>query len=199
MLSTAPVWMSKCSPRYFMLIAEHSMCHPGRPAPERRRPRRLARLRRLPEHEVLDVLLLVLVVGDALAAARLRQVDLRELPVVRERRDPELDRAVGLVRVPALARASRSSRSSRGCARSRAGTRSARSTPSVAMSPEERLDVLLRELVERQAGLRRAADRLVVHVGQVHDLRDAQPVASRWRRRTSSKRNVRRLPMWTTL
>ncbi|GBC86265.1 hypothetical protein HRbin12_00251 [bacterium HR12] len=31
--STPPVWMSKRSPRYFMDIAEHSMCHPGNPSP----------------------------------------------------------------------------------------------------------------------------------------------------------------------
>ena len=31
--SCPPPWMSKCSPRYFMLIAEHSMCQPGRPGP----------------------------------------------------------------------------------------------------------------------------------------------------------------------
>ena len=33
MLSTPPVWMSKVSPRSFIDIAEHSMCHPGRPGP----------------------------------------------------------------------------------------------------------------------------------------------------------------------
>ena len=26
--------MSKCRPRYFMLMAEHSMCQPGRPGPQ---------------------------------------------------------------------------------------------------------------------------------------------------------------------
>ena len=26
--------MSKCWPRYFMLMAEHSMCQPGRPGPQ---------------------------------------------------------------------------------------------------------------------------------------------------------------------
>ena len=33
MRSTPPQWMSKVSPRYFMLMAEHSMCQPGRPMP----------------------------------------------------------------------------------------------------------------------------------------------------------------------
>ena len=58
-----------------MLIAEHSMCQPGRPSPHGESHVGSPGLRRLPEDEVLDVLLLVLVVGDAVAAARLRQVD----------------------------------------------------------------------------------------------------------------------------
>ena len=33
MRSCPPPWMSKVSPRYFMLMAEHSMCQPGRPGP----------------------------------------------------------------------------------------------------------------------------------------------------------------------
>ena len=32
--STPPQWISKVSPRYFMLMAEHSMCQPGRPMPQ---------------------------------------------------------------------------------------------------------------------------------------------------------------------
>ena len=32
--SRPPPWMSKWRPRYFMLIAEHSMCQPGRPGPQ---------------------------------------------------------------------------------------------------------------------------------------------------------------------
>ena len=28
-LSMPPQWMSRCSPRYFMEIQEHSMCQPG--------------------------------------------------------------------------------------------------------------------------------------------------------------------------
>src|SRR5689334_6893935 len=63
------------------------------PLPPSRRPGRLARLRRLPEREVADVLLFVLVFGDTLPSLRLRQIDLRELPVIRKRRDLEPDRA----------------------------------------------------------------------------------------------------------
>ena len=33
--STPPVWMSNDSPRWAMLMAEHSMCQPGRPSPIR--------------------------------------------------------------------------------------------------------------------------------------------------------------------
>ena len=31
--SLPPAWMSSCSPRCFIAIAEHSMCQPGRPGP----------------------------------------------------------------------------------------------------------------------------------------------------------------------
>src|SRR5512139_1105329 len=34
MRSLPPPWMSKDSPRYFWLITEHSICHPGRPFPQ---------------------------------------------------------------------------------------------------------------------------------------------------------------------
>ena len=36
--SVPPVWMSKRSPRYFIDIAEHSTCQPGKPSPHGRRP-----------------------------------------------------------------------------------------------------------------------------------------------------------------
>src|SRR2546423_13674756 len=32
--SIPPPWMSKVSPRSFIDMAEHSMCHPGRPLPQ---------------------------------------------------------------------------------------------------------------------------------------------------------------------
>jgi len=32
--SIPPQWMSSCSPRNCMLMAEHSMCHPGKPTPQ---------------------------------------------------------------------------------------------------------------------------------------------------------------------
>ena len=44
--SSPPPWMSNCAPRYFVAIAEHSRCQPGRPRPHGRRPGRLAGLGR---------------------------------------------------------------------------------------------------------------------------------------------------------
>ena len=49
-----------------MLMAEHSMCQPGRPGPDGRVPARLAGLGALPEGEVADVVLAVLVGLDPL-------------------------------------------------------------------------------------------------------------------------------------
>ena len=77
-----------------MLIAEHSMCQPGRPGPERRVPRRLAGLRALPQREVADVGLAVLVGLDALPDPELVGVETGQAPVRRPRVDPEEDRAV---------------------------------------------------------------------------------------------------------
>ena len=77
-----------------MLIAEHSMCQPGRPGADRRVPRRLAGLRALPEREVADVVLAVFVGLDPLADPQLLGIEAGQPPVRRPRRDPEEDRAV---------------------------------------------------------------------------------------------------------
>ena len=77
-----------------MLMAEHSMCQPGRPAPMRRVPAGLAGLGRLPEREVADVVLLVLVGLDALADPLLRWVEPGQPAVGGPRGDAEEDRAV---------------------------------------------------------------------------------------------------------
>ena len=63
-----------------MLIAEHSMCQPGRPSPIGVVPRRLARLGALPEGEVADVVLAVVVGRDPLARPGLLGVELRQRP-----------------------------------------------------------------------------------------------------------------------
>ena len=80
-------------PRCFMLIAEHSMCQPGPALADARRPGRLAWLRALPEREVADVVLVVLVGLDPLADPELRRVEPGQLAVGRPRGDPEEDRA----------------------------------------------------------------------------------------------------------
>ena len=67
---------------------------------ERRLPRGLARLRRLPQDEVADVVLRVLIGLDALPNPELIRVEPRQPAVGGQGRDPEEDRAVvGPVRV----------------------------------------------------------------------------------------------------
>ena len=103
MRSTPPVWMSNDGPRWVMLIAEHSMCQPGRPGPIGGLPRRLARLGALPQREVADVVLAVLVGLDPLPHPQSVGVEARQPTVRRPRRDPEEDRpVVGPVGVAAL-------------------------------------------------------------------------------------------------
>ena len=77
-----------------MLIAEHSMCQPGRPGPIGRLPRRLAGLGSLPQREVADVVLAVLVGLDPLPDPQALGIEAGQPPVRRPRRDPEEDRAV---------------------------------------------------------------------------------------------------------
>ncbi len=101
--STPPVWMSNDGPRWAMLIAEHSMCQPGRPVADRRLPRRLAGLRALPQREVADVVLGVLVGLDPLAHPELRR-----------------DRAGRAARTPATTRSGRRSSRRRSGRRGRA-------------------------------------------------------------------------------
>jgi len=144
---------------------------PRTPLSPRRRPRRLARLRRLPQREVLDVLLLVLVVGDAIPAPGLLEIDPGELSVVRERGDAEVHRALRLVRVAALLQPSdEGDHLGDVVRRPRVVLRGLDSQP--ADVAEERLRMLRGEVPERETRLLRSADRLVVHVGQVHDLGD---------------------------
>src|SRR6185436_9901819 len=65
-------------------------------------PHRLARLARLPQHEIAGVVLLVLVTVDARAALDPRVIEPRETAVLGKRRDLEVDRSVALIRVPPL-------------------------------------------------------------------------------------------------
>ena len=91
-----------------MLIAEHSMCQPGRPGPIAVSHDGSPGFGALPEGEVADVVLAVLVGLDALADAELLRVEPREPAVGGPARDPEEDRAVvgpvGVARARAASR-----------------------------------------------------------------------------------------------
>ena len=67
MRSTPPVWMSNDWPRAAMLMAEHSMCQPGRPGPMAVSQDGSPGFGALPQREVADVVLAVLVGLDPLA------------------------------------------------------------------------------------------------------------------------------------
>ena len=101
--SMPPVWMSNDGPRWAMLIAEHSMCQPGRPSPIAVDHDGSPGFGALPQGEVADVVLGVLVGLDAFADPELLGVELGQPAVRRPRGDPEEDRAVvGPVGVAAL-------------------------------------------------------------------------------------------------
>ncbi len=134
----------------------------------------------LPEREVLDVLLVVLVRRHAPARAclQVREVEVAELPVRRERRDLEVDRPVrrlvgGALREELLDELDH--------LLDRVRVRRARHDGR-ALDPQrvevlqEQVEVERRELVERLLLLLRALDRLVVHVGDVHDVAHGQPL-----------------------
>ena len=132
-------------------------------------PRRARRPGALPEHEVADVVLRVLVGRDALADAHLVRVEPGQPPVGRPARDPEEDRAVvGPVGVAARRGGARRARPSRGCARSPGAGRPAGVIRSVARVVEEAGDPAFGEVVDPDPLGGRAADDLVVDVGQVH-------------------------------
>ena len=78
-------------------------------------PRRLPGLRCLPQHEIPSIVFRVVVAVDAAAGARLDAlaIQVRELPVRREGRDPEVDGAIADVGVSARRRAPRPDRTSR--------------------------------------------------------------------------------------
>ena len=193
-LSTAPVWMSSVSPRYFIDIAEHSRCQPGPPLAELRLPERrlgLPFLRHLPDGEVADVLLLVLVVGDARAPlhrARGRPGRASRTRGTRRSGTRSSRRSRRCARAPP---ASSRSRPSRGRGRSRAGRRRPGTTFSVFRSSKNVAMCRSGELPEREPLGHRAADRLVVDVRQVHHLRHA-------RTRGSGRRGTSRPPRRTS-
>ena len=152
-----------------MLIAEHSMCQPGRPAPDRGLPRRLARLGRLPQREVADVVLAVLVGLDPLPHPEALGIEPRQAPVRRPRRDPVEDRAVvGPVGVAPLEER-RDQRDDLVDVAGRPRQHVRRRHPERLGVGQERGEVALGERLDRLAGRGRPADDLVVDVGDVHD------------------------------
>ena len=96
-------------------------------------------------------------------------------PVRRPRRDPEEDRAVvGAVGVAARRAASGRASTICGMCSVARGSASGRVIPSASASARNRLGVAVGELAGRDALGRRAADDLVVDVGEVHDPGHAQ-------------------------
>ena len=171
------------------------MCQPGRPGPIVGLPRRLARLGRLPEREIADVVLAVLVGLHPLPDPETLGIEAGQAPVRRPRRDPEEDRAVvGPVRVPSLEeqRDQRDDLVDVAC-RPRQDVR--RRHPQRVGIGQERGQVALGERLDRLAGRGRAADDLVVDVGDVHDpaspARHASGGSARAGRRTGTSGSCR--------
>ena len=154
-----------------MLIAEHSMCQPGRPAPIAVSHDGSPGFRCLPEREVTDVVLAVLVGLDPLPDPETLGIEACQAPVRRPRRDPEEDRAVlGPVGVAALEER-RDERDDLIDVTGRPRQHVRRRHPQGLGIGQERREVALGERLDRLAGGGRPADDLVVDVGDVHDPR----------------------------
>ena len=145
------------------------MCQPGRPGRSPDSQDGSPGLRRLPQHEVARVFLLVLVGVDPRAALDAGVIEARQLAVLRERRDLEVDRPVAAVGVAvALERLDHVGHRRDvlvvGGARLLLDRLEAERRGVLA----ERGDELVRVLAQRHAGLLRLEDGAVVHVGVVH-------------------------------
>ena len=135
---------------------------PAGPSPIAVVPRRLARLGALPEREVADVVLGVLVGLDPLADPELGRVEPGEPAVGRPRRDPEEDRAVvGPVGVALVEQRLRRGRRSRRCARSPAAGRRAASSAGSRASARKRSRPAVGQLA-RSARPSAAAPRMIL-------------------------------------
>ena len=147
------------------------MCQPGRPSPSVGRPGGLVRLGPLPEGEVADVVLAVLVGLDPLPHPELVRVEAGETAVRRPRVDPEEDRAVvGPIGV-ALRLEGRDEADDVVDVARRSRQHVRRRHPEGVGVGQEPGDPAVGELLDGLAGGARAADDLVVDVGQVHDPR----------------------------
>ena len=129
----------------------------------------------LPEREVADVVLVVLVGGDAFAAAHLFEVDARELAVVGEGRDVEVDGLVDDVGASVLDE-SRDEGDHLVDVPGRSWVDISRSNAERFEIFEETADDGLGELVERDALFEGSGNGLVVDVGQVGDEGDVVPL-----------------------
>ena len=148
------------------------------PTPPRRVPAdgTVALLPRLPERKVAHVLLVVLVRRAARTRSLVVEVDVRELAVAGELRDGEVDAAVvALVRDPLLDKLL-DERDHLGDVVGGGRIDFRRLYVELLQVGEERVLVGLRVVGERHAGGVRAADRLVVHVSEVHHLPDLHAV-----------------------
>ena len=165
--------MSIWSPSSAVAIALHSMCQPGRPRPHGLSQRDLAIffVPRFPKREIADVFLVVFVVLHPAGRLQLRQIEVRQLSVIRKFIDAKINRfVIRLISEPA--------RNERGDHRNHLvdvtligrGRKIIRAfDPQRFAVFEKRFLELRGEFQERNTGFARAADRFVVHVGDVHD------------------------------
>ena len=174
MLSTAPVWMSKC-------VAEVLHAHrraldvPARAAPGPRAKARTARPACAAFQRTKSLTSSFSYSSSATRSPRracARSIP-ESLPYAGKGRDPEVDRALRLVGVAALQELRRDLLHL-GDVVGRPRVALGALEPEPVDVAEEELGVLRGEVAQRQPRLVRAADRLVVDVGEVHDLRDPQ-------------------------
>ena len=101
--SMPPVWMSKLAPRYLMLMAEHSICQPGRPGADLGVPARLARRGPFQSAKSRTSSLLYSSASTRSPTRCCVGIEAGQRAIAGQRRDAEEDRAVvGPVGVAAL-------------------------------------------------------------------------------------------------
>ena len=148
------------------------------PSPIAGRPDRLTRLRPLPQGEVADVVLAVLVGLDPLADAQRLRIEPGQPPVRRPRGDAEEDRAVvGAVGVAALEQG-RDERDDLVDVGGRPRQDVGAGHPRALGVGQERGQVAVGQVADAIPCRRRAADDLVVDVGDVHHPADRVARAS---------------------